>query len=72
MSRKQNDRLDGPIPPQQLVGRGLPGRFIVIAYLSFDERAARASEHLKRPRFTFEEHERLRKVLVKVITAGIL
>ena len=57
--------------PDQLWGRRL-GRPLLDAGLPFEERVAMALKHIEATRFVPEEHERLREVLVKVITAGIL
>ena len=63
----QANELYGVMPAEQLWGKPLPFRPLYDAALPFDERVARAWEHIKTTRFTFDEHERLREVLVKLI-----
>ena len=65
--RAANEPDSGLVSPGDLWGKPLPFRPLYDAALPFDERVARAWEHLKGTRFTFEEHERLREVLVKLI-----
>lgn len=59
----------GLIPPGELFGRVLPGRLIPTLDLPFGGRVERAWKRLLAA-FEEDEHERLRKVLVKMITAG--
>jgi hypothetical protein len=61
------DGTCGLIQPHELFDRPLPYPFILDAGLPFEERVARAWEHIKATRFMPEEHERLREVLVKLI-----
>ena len=65
--RVANEPNAGLVSPGDLWGKPLPFRPLYDAALPFDERVARAWEHLKGTRFTFEEHQRLREVLVKLI-----
>jgi len=57
----------GLVSPGDLWGKPLPFRPLYDAALPFDERVARAWEHIKNTRFTFEEHEQLREVLAGII-----
>jgi hypothetical protein len=68
-SRGQSHDHGGLIPPDQLFDRVLPGRLIPTLDLPFGERVERAWKRLLAA-FEEDEHERLRKVLVKMITAG--
>jgi hypothetical protein len=52
--------------PDQLWGRRF-GRPLLDAGLPFEERVALALKHIEATRFVPEEHERLRKVLCKLI-----
>ena len=55
------------VSPGDLWGKPLPFRPLYDAALPFDERVARAWEHIKTTRFTFEEHERLREVMAELL-----
>jgi len=57
--------------PDQLWGRRF-GRPLLDAGLPFEERVALALKHIEATRFVPEERDRLRRVLVELITAGIL
>ena len=63
----QANELYRLMPAEQMWGKPLPFRPLYDAALPFDERVARAWEHIKTTRFTFEEHKRLREVLAGII-----
>jgi hypothetical protein len=69
-ARPRNDRV-GLIPPGEMFDRPLPNGLILDTDLPFEERVARAWEHVKATRFLKEEHERLRDVLAELIWAEI-
>jgi hypothetical protein len=49
--------------------RGMPGPIVIDPQLPFEERVERAWRHIKATRFTEDEHERLRTVVVGLIEA---
>lgn len=57
--------------PDQLWGRRI-GRPLLDAGRPFEEQVALALKHIEATRFVPEERDRLRLVLVELITAGIL
>jgi len=66
-ARKTDHDLGGLIPPSEIFDHPLSCRLVLDIDLPFEERVERAWERLKLTRFTPEEHERLREVLVKRI-----
>ncbi len=62
----RNDRV-GLIPPGEMFDRPLPSGLILDTDLPFEERVARAWEHVKATRFVFEEHERLRTAMAEML-----
>lgn len=69
MPREQNDRLGGLVPPAEMFDRILPGRLVIDAHLPFEERVERALHHIEATRFTEDEHERMRELIVMRITS---
>lgn len=57
----------GLIPPHEMFGHLLPGRFIPDADSAFEERTERAWEHVNATRFTSDEYASLREALVRKI-----
>jgi len=58
---------EGLIPPHEMFGRILPGRYTPNADLPFEKRVERAWAQLK-TRFEEREHERLRETIVGWVT----
>ena len=57
----------GLIPPHAMFDRVLPGPRSIDVNVPFEERVARAWQHIKATRFMPDEHERLREVLGEMI-----
>jgi hypothetical protein len=55
------------LSPSEIFERPLSGCFVLDADRPFEERVERAWRHIRATRFTPEEHERLRAVLVEML-----
>ena len=69
--QQKTHKLHGALlTPREIFERPLAGCFVLDTDRPFEERVERAWRHIRATRFTPEEHERLRKVLLQMITIG--
>lgn len=66
-SPQRTPTYEGLIPPHEMFGRVLPGRYTPDPHLPFEKRVERAWAQLK-TRFEELEHERLRATIVGWVT----
>lgn len=66
--QQKTQELHGALlSPSEIFERPLSGCFVLDTDRPFEERVERAWRHIRATRFTPEEHERLREVLMKKI-----